>query len=174
VQRRGRSGDDGIDLIIKMSTSTDVVQCMRWKSDIRSPVVHDFYGAMMHADARHGFIVTTADFSVNARAFARGKPISLISGQDLVRWIDRRYSARVEADDARSNEWEYGFISSSDPFSILGVALGASSIEIRNAYHREISKYHPDKVAHLGDELQQLAKRRAQAINQAYADICKR
>ena len=174
VQRCGRSGNDGIDLIIKMSSSTDVVQCMRWRSDIRSPVVHDFYGAMMQADARHGFIVTTADFSVNARAFARGKPISLIAGQDLVRWIDRRYSARAEADDARSSEWEYGFISSSDPFSILGVPRGASSVEIRNAYHREISKYHPDKVAHLGDELQQLAKRRAQAINQAYADICKR
>ena len=174
VQRCGRSGNDGIDFIIKMSTSTDVVQCMRWMSDIRSPVVHDFYGAMMHADARHGFIVTTADFSVNARAFAQGKPISLIAGQDLVRWIDRRYSARAEADDARSNEWEYGFISSSDPFSILDVPRSASSVEIRNAYHREISKYHPDKVAHLGDELQQLAKRRAQAINQAYADICKR
>jgi len=174
VQRCGRSRDDGIDLIIKVSTSTDVVQCMRWRSDIRSPVVHEFYGAMMHADARHGFIVTTADFSVNARAFARGKPISLISGQDLVRWIDRRYSARAEADDARSSEWEYGFISSSDPFSILDVPRSASSVEIRNAYHREISKYHPDKVAHLGDELQQLAKRRAQTINQAYADICKR
>jgi hypothetical protein len=136
--------------------------------------VRDFYGALMHADARRGFIVTTADFSVNARAFARGKPISLISGRDLVRWIDRTYSARVEADNARSSKWEYGFSSSSDPFSILGVPRGASSVEIRNAYHREISKYHPDKVAHLGDELQEVAKRRAQAINQAYVDICKR
>jgi hypothetical protein len=173
VQRGGRSGDEGIDLVIKMSTFTDVVQCRRSRSNIGYPAVRDFYGEMMHADVRHRFIVTTADFSTNARAFAIGKPISLISGQDLVRWIGRAYSARAQAENAGAGKWEFGFCSSADPFSILGIPRGASPVEIRNAYHREISKYHPDKVAHLGDELQQVAKQRTQTINQAYADIRK-
>jgi DnaJ-domain-containing protein 1 len=84
-----------------------------------------------------------------------------------------RLRTNTQAENVRSDKWEYGFRSSSDPFSILGVSRGASPVEIRNAYHREISKYHPDKVSHLGDELQQVAKRRAQTINQAYADIRK-
>jgi DnaJ-domain-containing protein 1 len=34
-----------------------------------------------------------------------------------------------------------------------------------------MSNYHPDKVAHLGMELQELAKRKAQAINRAYSQL---
>ena len=43
--------------------------------------------------------------------------------------------------------------------------------DIRAAYHREMANYHPDKVAHLGAELQELANRKAQAINRAYEEL---
>ena len=49
VSARGGSGDEGIDLILQIGTSRDVVQCKRWKSDIGSPVIREFYGSMMHA-----------------------------------------------------------------------------------------------------------------------------
>ena len=39
-------------------------------------------------------------------------------------------------------------------YELLGVALTASSDEIRRAFRREIAKYHPDKVQHLGNEFQ--------------------
>ena len=55
-----------------------------------------------------------------------------------------------------------------DPYVILGVARNASKEEIRAAYLREMASYHPDKVAHLGQDLQELAKRKSQAINRAY------
>jgi DnaJ-domain-containing protein 1 len=32
-----------------------------------------------------------------------------------------------------------------------------------------MTQYHPDKVAHLGVELQEFAKRKSQEINKAYA-----
>ena len=54
---------------------------------------------------------------------------------------------------------------------ILGVKRGASREEIRAAYRREMSKYHPDKVAGLGVELQELANLKAQAINRAYNEL---
>lgn len=58
-----------------------------------------------------------------------------------------------------------------DPYVVLGVARNASKEQIRAAYLRQMAKYHPDKVAHLGDDLQELAKLKAQAINRAYEEL---
>ena len=55
-----------------------------------------------------------------------------------------------------------------DPREVLGVAASASSDEIRAAYRARMQEYHPDRVAHLGDELQQLAHEKAQEIQRAY------
>ncbi|MDX1419301.1 MAG: J domain-containing protein [Rubricoccaceae bacterium] len=41
--------------------------------------------------------------------------------------------------------------------------------QIRLAYKRQISAYHPDKVAGLGLKLQQLAEEETKTINEAYA-----
>ena len=51
---------------------------------------------------------------------------------------------------------------------VLGVAPDASDDELRAAYRRKISEYHPDKVAGLGIELCALAERKAAEINAAY------
>lgn len=58
-----------------------------------------------------------------------------------------------------------------DPYVVLGIKRDASPEEIRAAYRREIVSYHPDKVAHLGDEFQEFAKTKAQEINRAYAAL---
>ncbi|WP_194869200.1 DnaJ family molecular chaperone [Myxococcus sp. AB025B] len=55
-----------------------------------------------------------------------------------------------------------------DPHEILGVARGCSKNELRRAYHAQMAQYHPDKVAHLGKELRELAERKALEINRAY------
>lgn len=54
------------------------------------------------------------------------------------------------------------------PHDILGVAPGASQEEIRAAYRREAARYHPDKVAHLGEEFREMAERRFREIQAAY------
>jgi len=168
VRHCGGSGDEGIDLVLLMGQEKDVVQCKRWKSDIGSPVLRDFYGALMHAAARHGFIITTASFSPSARDFARGKPISLISGPEILRWINGSYSSRDQKASRPKTSSDTGTF---DPYAVLGIGRDASREEIRAAYHREMVNYHPDKVAHLGRELQQLAKTKAQEINRAYQEL---
>ncbi len=54
-----------------------------------------------------------------------------------------------------------------------GVPLEFHDATHLKSHEREMSIYHPDKVAHLGSELQELAKRKAQAINQAYEELAK-
>lgn len=54
------------------------------------------------------------------------------------------------------------------PFEILKIPPDADEKEIRTAYRKLANQYHPDKVAHLGDEFQKLAERRFKEIQAAY------
>ncbi len=55
-----------------------------------------------------------------------------------------------------------------DPYALLELSPDASTEEIRAAYRRAVSRYHPDKVAHLGPEFQELAHKKLLAIQAAY------
>lgn len=55
-----------------------------------------------------------------------------------------------------------------DPYAVLGLSPGASSQEIHEAYRRLAHQYHPDKVSHLGEEFQELARQRFLEIQEAY------
>ena len=55
-----------------------------------------------------------------------------------------------------------------DPYQILGVSRSASQQEIKSAFRKQAQRYHPDRVSHLGEEFQQLAKEKFQEIQQAY------
>ena len=61
--------------------------------------------------------------------------------------------------------------SASDPYGILGVERSASAEEIHAAYKARMHEYHPDKVAHLGEELQEMAHRKSVEIQQAYEQL---
>lgn len=53
-------------------------------------------------------------------------------------------------------------------YEVLGVRSTASFDEIRRAFRREIARYHPDKVQHLGHEFQRMAAIRSAELTQAY------
>ena len=54
---------------------------------------------------------------------------------------------------------------------MLSVAPTASADEIRRAFRREIAKYHPDKVQHLGQEFQGIAADKATELTRAYKTL---
>ena len=52
--------------------------------------------------------------------------------------------------------------------ALLGIALPASIDEVKRAYRRQISRYHPDKVHHLGEEFQVLAAEKSAQLTEVY------
>ena len=59
-------------------------------------------------------------------------------------------------------------------YIILEVAPGASDEEVKKAYRKMAVKFHPDKVADLGEEAQKIAKERFQKVQDAWEAIKKR
>jgi len=58
-------------------------------------------------------------------------------------------------------------------YKILEVSASATEEEIKKAYRRMAVKYHPDKVADLGEEAQRAAKEEFQKVQEAYENIKK-
>jgi DnaJ like chaperone protein len=92
-------------------------------------------------------------------------------------WWLRRRLARREAEprtraaaDGRTASGQPAW----DPYAVLGVKPGASADEIAGAYREQMSRYHPDRVAHLGEELRALAHRKTLDIQRAFAEIGRR
>ncbi len=58
-------------------------------------------------------------------------------------------------------------------YQMLEVKSTATDAEVKKAYYAMATKYHPDKVAHLGDEIKKAAEEKLQKLNAAYDEIKK-
>ena len=56
-------------------------------------------------------------------------------------------------------------------YELLGVEASADAEQIKKAFRREIARYHPDKVVHLGAEFQDMAATRAAELTIAYKTL---
>ena len=59
-------------------------------------------------------------------------------------------------------------ISEEQYYAVLGLKAGADFVVIKKAYRKLSKQYHPDKVAHLGDEFKAVAEEKMKEINVAY------
>lgn len=57
------------------------------------------------------------------------------------------------------------------PYRILEIDESANEQEVKKAFRKMANKYHPDKVSHLGKEMQDLAEEKFKAVNDAYQQI---
>lgn len=53
-------------------------------------------------------------------------------------------------------------------YELLAIDAAASMDDVKKAFRREIAKYHPDKVQHLGEEFQAMASALAADLTEAY------
>lgn len=86
----GKSGDEGIDGIIKedvLGLDMIYLQAKRWKVDstISRPDIQTFVGSLVGKQASKGIFITTAKFSKGAHEYAKSidKRVILIGGQQL-------------------------------------------------------------------------------------------
>lgn len=79
-----RTGDEGVDLVLDREGERSIAQCKRYRGQIGQPLVRDFYGALVHENAKRGYFVTTGRFSLPAQTWAEGKNITLVDGVDLL------------------------------------------------------------------------------------------
>ncbi len=88
-------------------------------------------------------------------------------------WLHRRLGEGTPAQSAPAGTAPSTEIPS-DPYELLGIVPGVTRDEITRAYREQIKRYHPDRVAGLGDELQRLAHDRTIAIQRAYETLRQR
>ena len=84
----GRSGDGGIDGIIKedkLGLDLVCIQAKRWEAVVGRPVVQAFAGSLEGVRARKGVLITTSNFSKEAVEYVKSieKRIVLLSGAEL-------------------------------------------------------------------------------------------
>ncbi len=84
VELRGRSGDNGVDLMVRNRQGRKaIVQCKRYRNNVGPDTIRELYGTLVHEQVAHAFLVTTAGISKSAQAWAEGKPMTLIDGEAL-------------------------------------------------------------------------------------------
>lgn len=84
----GKSGDEGIDGIIKedkLGLDVVYIQAKRWEGTVGRPTVQAFAGSLEGRRARKGVMITTSQFSQDAKDFIGQieKKIVLINGEEL-------------------------------------------------------------------------------------------
>ncbi|RDK06243.1 restriction endonuclease [Cupriavidus lacunae] len=90
----GGGADGGIDLRLRKGNELALVQCKQWRAyKVPVAVVRELYGVMTAQGAAQGFVVTSGQFTADARAFASGRNIALIDGEALTALIKRTRAA---------------------------------------------------------------------------------
>ena len=80
--------DGGVDIRLRKNGNLILVQCKHWKSGkVGVKTVRELYGVMAAKQTYAGIIVTFGTFTEDAKKFATGKSIELISGSQLLKLI---------------------------------------------------------------------------------------
>ena len=112
-QAMGRSGDEGIDGIIKedkLGLDVIYIQAKRWQGSVGRPEIQKFVGALHGQRAKKGVFITTSTFSKEAKQYVSTidpkvvlidgiRLVALMIGHDLgVSTIDNYEIKRIDTD----------------------------------------------------------------------------
>jgi len=100
------SRDGGVDAIAfdpdPIRGGKIVIQAKRYTNTVGVSAVRDLFGTVNHEGATKGILVTTADYGPDAYEFAKGKPISLLSGANLLYLLQKHgYNAKIDIKEAK-------------------------------------------------------------------------
>jgi restriction system protein len=99
------SRDGGIDAVVfdpdPLRGGKIVIQAKRYTGTVGVSAVRDLYGTLMNEGANKGILVTTSDYGPDAYEFAKGKPLVLLSGGNLLHLLQKHgYKAKIDLKEA--------------------------------------------------------------------------
>ena len=76
--------DSPVDMVLRRGDDRVFVQCRNWNVwEVADRTVRDFTAYLAGAGAQHGYILTTGQFSDEAREFASSRGVELVDGDAL-------------------------------------------------------------------------------------------
>jgi restriction system protein len=96
LQRRGGSGDRGVDLVGECEGLRYVVQCKRYTKRVPPAMVRDLVGALHIQKADRALLVTTSGFTKQGHAEVRDQHVELWDGDILAAQIARAAALRAD------------------------------------------------------------------------------
>jgi restriction system protein len=102
------SRDGGVDAIAfdpdPIRGGKIVIQAKRYTNTVGVSAVRDLYGTVMNEGATKGILVTTSDYGSDSYEFAKGKPLTLLNGANLLFLLEKHgHSAKIDIVEARQS-----------------------------------------------------------------------
>jgi restriction system protein len=100
------SRDGGVDAIAfdpdPIRGGKIVIQAKRYTNTVGVSAVRDLYGTVHNEGATKGILVSTADYGPDAYAFAKGKPLTLLNGSELLYLLEKHgHHAKIDLREAK-------------------------------------------------------------------------
>jgi restriction system protein len=100
------SRDGGVDAVVfdpdPIRGGKIIIQAKRYTNTVGVSAVRDLYGTILNEGANKGILVTTANYGPDAYEFSKDKPITLLSGNELLYLLQKHgHKARIDLAEAR-------------------------------------------------------------------------
>lgn len=100
------SRDGGVDAIAfdpdPIRGGKIIIQAKRYTNTVGVSAVRDLYGTVLNEGANKGILVTTSDYGPDSYEFARGKPLTLLNGANLLHLLAvHGHRAKIDLQAAR-------------------------------------------------------------------------
>ena len=100
------SRDGGVDAIAfdpdPIRGGKIVIQAKRYTNVVGVSAVRDLYGTVMNEGATKGILVTTSNYGNDAYEFAKGKPLTLMNGANLLFLLEKHgHKAKIDLKEAK-------------------------------------------------------------------------
>lgn len=100
------SRDGGVDAVIfdndDIHGGKIVIQAKRYTNTVGVGFVRELWGTVLNEGAMKGILITTADYGPDAYEFAKGKPITLLNGANLLYLLEKHgRKAKIDIREAK-------------------------------------------------------------------------
>lgn len=100
------SRDGGVDAVVfdpdPLRGGKIIIQAKRYTNVVGVSSVRDLYGTLLNEGANKGILVTTSSYGPDAYNFAKGKPLLLIDGNNLLHLLQKHgHKAKIDIPEAK-------------------------------------------------------------------------